>query len=229
MLGFQDLGRAKSQGARSSPLARKRPCPDGLTVSKPFIGKAALYDSGAKPIRMSEGPMRVIVCGAGQVGSTIARHLATEGIDVTVVDMLAGAGPAGRRELRRPRDGRPCFPSRGPGTGWCARCRHADRSDPLRRGQHGGLPSGLLPFQCPPAHRPRPPSRLSGADLAGSLRLRPTAHRRDHLARGGGRQRHRTAAQDARRLRHGGRSPTVGCSCSASTATQADALWSGGG
>jgi trk system potassium uptake protein TrkA len=29
----------------------------------------------------------VIVCGAGQVGSTIARHLATEGIDVTVVDI----------------------------------------------------------------------------------------------------------------------------------------------
>src|ERR687898_213677 len=32
-------------------------------------------------------PMRVIVCGAGQVGSPIARHLATEGIDVTVVDI----------------------------------------------------------------------------------------------------------------------------------------------
>ena len=31
--------------------------------------------------------MRVIVCGAGQVGSTIARHLASEGIDVTVVDL----------------------------------------------------------------------------------------------------------------------------------------------
>jgi trk system potassium uptake protein TrkA len=31
--------------------------------------------------------MRVIVCGAGQVGSTIARHLATEGMDVTVVDI----------------------------------------------------------------------------------------------------------------------------------------------
>jgi trk system potassium uptake protein TrkA len=30
--------------------------------------------------------MRVIVCGAGQVGSTIARHLATEGVDVTVLD-----------------------------------------------------------------------------------------------------------------------------------------------
>ncbi|MBJ6124349.1 Trk system potassium transporter TrkA [Microvirga splendida] len=30
--------------------------------------------------------MRVIVCGAGQVGSTIARHLASEGIDVTVID-----------------------------------------------------------------------------------------------------------------------------------------------
>ncbi|MXQ14094.1 Trk system potassium transporter TrkA [Microvirga makkahensis] len=31
--------------------------------------------------------MKVIVCGAGQVGSTIARHLATEGINVTVVDI----------------------------------------------------------------------------------------------------------------------------------------------
>jgi trk system potassium uptake protein TrkA len=30
--------------------------------------------------------MRVIVCGAGQVGSTIARHLAGEGIDITVID-----------------------------------------------------------------------------------------------------------------------------------------------
>ena len=30
--------------------------------------------------------MRVIICGAGQVGSTIARHLATEGINVTVID-----------------------------------------------------------------------------------------------------------------------------------------------
>jgi Trk K+ transport system NAD-binding subunit len=30
--------------------------------------------------------MRVIVCGAGQVGSTIARHLATERVDVTVLD-----------------------------------------------------------------------------------------------------------------------------------------------
>lgn len=30
--------------------------------------------------------MRVIVCGAGQVGSTIARHLASERIDVTVID-----------------------------------------------------------------------------------------------------------------------------------------------
>jgi trk system potassium uptake protein TrkA len=33
--------------------------------------------------------MRVIVCGAGQVGSTIARHLASEAIDVTVVDISA--------------------------------------------------------------------------------------------------------------------------------------------
>jgi trk system potassium uptake protein TrkA len=33
--------------------------------------------------------MKVIVCGAGQVGSTIARHLAIEGIDVTVIDLSA--------------------------------------------------------------------------------------------------------------------------------------------
>lgn len=30
--------------------------------------------------------MRVIVCGAGQVGSTVARHLASEKVDVTVID-----------------------------------------------------------------------------------------------------------------------------------------------
>ena len=31
--------------------------------------------------------MKVIVCGAGQVGTTIARHLSSEGMDVTVVDL----------------------------------------------------------------------------------------------------------------------------------------------
>lgn len=31
--------------------------------------------------------MRVVICGAGQVGTTIARHLATEGINVTVIDI----------------------------------------------------------------------------------------------------------------------------------------------
>jgi trk system potassium uptake protein TrkA len=39
------------------------------------------------PRRAQQGrDMRVIVCGAGQVGSTIARHLANEKIDVTVID-----------------------------------------------------------------------------------------------------------------------------------------------
>lgn len=33
--------------------------------------------------------MKVIICGAGQVGTTIARHLAREGIDVTVIDVDA--------------------------------------------------------------------------------------------------------------------------------------------
>lgn len=31
--------------------------------------------------------MKIVVCGAGQVGTTIARHLATEGIDVSVIDL----------------------------------------------------------------------------------------------------------------------------------------------
>ncbi|MCO5081786.1 MAG: Trk system potassium transporter TrkA [Rhizobiaceae bacterium] len=30
--------------------------------------------------------MRIVICGAGQVGTTIARHLATEGMNVTVID-----------------------------------------------------------------------------------------------------------------------------------------------
>lgn len=30
--------------------------------------------------------MRVVICGAGQVGTTIARHLASEGLNVTVID-----------------------------------------------------------------------------------------------------------------------------------------------
>ena len=34
--------------------------------------------------------MRIIVCGAGQVGTTIARHLAREGNDVTVIDHVLG-------------------------------------------------------------------------------------------------------------------------------------------
>lgn len=31
--------------------------------------------------------MRVVVCGAGQVGTTIARHISTEGMNVTVIDV----------------------------------------------------------------------------------------------------------------------------------------------
>lgn len=33
--------------------------------------------------------MKVIVCGAGQVGSNIARYLASEGNNVTVIDQSA--------------------------------------------------------------------------------------------------------------------------------------------
>lgn len=61
------------------------------------IGKGGFYQSpagGTSPLFMlmegssnGESNMRVIVCGAGQVGSTIARHLGSEGIDVTVIDI----------------------------------------------------------------------------------------------------------------------------------------------
>jgi trk system potassium uptake protein TrkA len=33
--------------------------------------------------------MKVIVCGAGQVGSNIARYLSNEGSDVTIIDCQA--------------------------------------------------------------------------------------------------------------------------------------------
>jgi len=46
--------------------------------------------------------MRVIVCGAGQVGSTIARHLASEKIDVTVID----SDPAQAQRVDESYDGR---------------------------------------------------------------------------------------------------------------------------
>src|SRR6185369_15352691 len=36
-----------------------------------------------------ETSMKVIVCGAGQVGSNIARYLSSEGSDVTIIDSQA--------------------------------------------------------------------------------------------------------------------------------------------
>ena len=49
--------------------------------------------------------MKIIICGAGQVGGQIARHLAREegANQVTVIDNNAGPGPAHHRRLRRER------------------------------------------------------------------------------------------------------------------------------
>ena len=61
-------------------------------------------EADANPCRrkQAERPMKIIVCGAGQVGASIARQLANEANDVTVIDSDRGGRAAvlrlGRRE-----------------------------------------------------------------------------------------------------------------------------------
>ena len=129
-------------------------------------------------------PMKVIICGAGQVGWQIARHLSTERNDVTVVDYnpdlvrratdtLDVQGIAGHRLL----SGRARPRGRG-------RCRHDHRRDPFRRGEHGHLPGRAFPSSRSP---PRSPacarSPTANAIYSDPLPPRPHAHRRRHLGR----------------------------------------------
>ncbi len=51
------------------------------------LSSEAVVGCGSNPQLSGGNLMRVIVCGAGQVGSTIARHLAAEGMHVTVIDL----------------------------------------------------------------------------------------------------------------------------------------------
>jgi hypothetical protein len=90
------------------------------------------------------GQMKVIICGAGQVGWQIARHLSGENNDVTVVDNNPDL-------VRRATDtldvqGLTGFASHPDvlDTRRRARCRHDHRRDLLRRGQHGHLPGGAF-------------------------------------------------------------------------------------
>ncbi len=134
--------------------------------------------------------MKVIICGAGQVGWQIARHLSGEQNDVTVVDSnpdlvrratdtLDVQGIAGFASY--PRRSRP---------GRRARCGHDHRRDPFRRGQHGHLPGGPFGLRDQPQDRPVAGAILSRRDLFRSLPPRPSADRRgDHARARGGRRR----------------------------------------
>ena len=109
--------------------------------------------------------MKIIICGAGQVGFNIARHLAMEGNDVIVIDTspelirrindnLDAQGVVGhasrpdvlraRRHRRRGHDHR----------------RHADR-----RGQHGGVPGGAFAVRGADQDRPRARAELPRSRL----------------------------------------------------------------
>ena len=83
--------------------------------------------------------MKVIICGAGQVGIGIAERLASEGNDVSVIDINPVLVQRANDMLEvRATVGNGAHPDvleRG-----CAGCRHADRGDPCRRGQHDRLP-----------------------------------------------------------------------------------------
>ena len=61
--------------------------------------------------------MKVIVCGAGQVGYNIARYLAVAGNDVTVIDQRPELTEKDRREPGYSGDHRPCVPSGHSGAG----------------------------------------------------------------------------------------------------------------
>lgn len=67
-----------------------RPAVPGGTPLKALTTRPVLLENSPKPPGLpgagQEKPMQVIVCGAGQVGWQIARHLSGEGNDVTVVD-----------------------------------------------------------------------------------------------------------------------------------------------
>jgi trk system potassium uptake protein TrkA len=73
--------------------------------------------------------MKIIILGAGQVGGSLAEHLASEANDITVVD-TDGESPArlGDRLDIRTVQGRASIPDRT-APGRSGRCRHAGGRD----------------------------------------------------------------------------------------------------
>ena len=150
--------------------------------------------------------MKIIICGAGQVGGQIARHLAREegANHVTVIDRDPGADPPHHRRLRRQRHRRLRLAPRRPRAGRRPRRRHGDRRHPVGRGQHGGLPGGELDLLGAAQDRPPAGALLPQRHLLRPLPPGPPADRRGHLARVRGRRRGDAAAGGARGLRHRG-------------------------
>ncbi len=106
------------------------------------------------------------------------------------------------RSLRRRRRGRLRLASGRAGAGRGPGRRHGDRRDPVRRGQHGGLPGRA--FDLLGAAQDRPPAQpgLPHGDLLRPLPHRRAADRRGDLAGIRGRRRGDAAPDRPGRVRH---------------------------
>ena len=142
--------------------------------------------------------MKIIILGAGQVGGTLAEHLANEQNDITVVDtdgekLRAAAGPSGHRHRRGGG-----IPPQYPVEGRRGRRRYARRRHQQRRDQHDGLPGGPYPVQHPDQDFPgslSPVPRLPGA----TVQQGSHTGRRDHRAGTTGDQEYPAADRQPRR------------------------------
>jgi hypothetical protein len=128
--------------------------------------------------RFGKRAMKILILGAGQVGSTAANSLSREEAnEVTIVDRdpRRPAGAAG--PPRRAHGGRTRLAPGGAGARGRGRRRHPGRAHRQRRGQHGRLPGGLHPV--PHAHRSRAsvPSSIPRATTAVRPRCRGPGRR----------------------------------------------------
>ena len=147
--------------------------------------------------------MKVLICGAGQVGFGIAERLSAEENDVSIIDNSPGL-------IQRVSD---ILDVRG----FVGHGSHPDVLDEAgapdadmiiavtlsRRGQYGRLSGRPFAVQHSDEDRARAVAELSRVPLARSLFPRTHADRRDHLAGDRGRRHGAAAPQSAGRVRDG--------------------------